>query len=54
MFKLIEKMLESHKKLSAPRIPCDKTKIQRQINQLTYDLYGLTKEEIKIIEESRT
>ena len=58
MVKLVERMLDLHKKLSAAKIPTDKTRIQRQINttdkqidNLVYELYGLTEEEIKIIEE---
>jgi len=59
MVKLVERMLDLHKKLSAAKVPAEKTRIQRQINttdnkidKLTYELYGLTEEEIKIIEES--
>jgi site-specific DNA-methyltransferase (adenine-specific) len=44
---------------AAAKIPDEKTKIQRfiaatnsQIDKLVYSLYGLTPEEIKIIEES--
>jgi hypothetical protein len=57
MVKLVERMLDLHKKLSAARIPDEKTKIQRlisttdnQIDKLVYSLYGLTDEEIKIVE----
>ena len=56
---LVEQMLELHKKLAAAKIPDEKTKIQRQIaatdnqiDQFVYKLYGLTEEEIKIVEES--
>jgi len=58
MVKLVERMLDLHKKLSAAKIPSDKTRIQRriattdkQIDKLTYELYNLTAEEIKIVEE---
>jgi len=58
--KLVERMLDLHKKLSAAKIPDEKTKIQRQINStdkqidiLVYSLYGLTEEEIKIVESQR-
>jgi len=41
------------------KLPAEKTRIQRQItttdnqiDKLTYDLYGLTQQEIKIIEEA--
>ncbi len=59
MVKLVEQMLTLHKQLSAAKTDHDKTIIQRQItttdhqiNQLVYELYGLTEEEIKIIEET--
>ena len=59
MISLVDKMLDLNKKLSAAKIPDDKTKIQRQIDatdkkidKLVYELYGLTEEEIKIVEES--
>jgi len=54
-----ERMLELHKKLAAAKTAHDKTVLQReiettdrQIDQLVYELYGLTKEEIKIVEEA--
>ena len=57
MVKLVERMLGLHKRLSAAKIPDEKTQIQRQIDvtdkqidKLVYDLYGLTEEEIKIVE----
>jgi hypothetical protein len=60
MTKLVERMLDLHKKLSAAKIPDEKTRIQRelditdkQIDNLVYDLYGLTEEEIKIVEENK-
>jgi len=55
--KLVERMLDLHKQLAAAKIPDEKTRIQReidiadkQIDKLVYDLYGLTEEEIKIVE----
>lgn len=52
-------MLDLHKKLATAKIPTDKTRIQRQIattdkqiDNLVYELYNLTTEEIKIVEES--
>jgi len=58
MVKLVERMLDLHKQLAAAKIPDEKTKIQRQIDitdkqidKLVYDLYGLTEEEIRIVEE---
>ena len=59
MVKLVERMLDLHKKLATAKIPDDKTRIQRQIattdnqiDNLVYELYGLTEEEIKIVESS--
>jgi len=58
---LVQSMLRLHKKLAAAKIPDEKTRIQReitatdnQIDQLVYNLYNLTDEEIKIIEQSIT
>jgi hypothetical protein len=46
-----------HRQLAAVRTPDEKIRIQRQIdatdqqiNSVVYELYGLTKEEIKIVE----
>jgi len=57
MVKLVERMLDLHKWLAAAKVPAEKTRIQRQIDttdkqidNLVYDLYGLTEEEIKIVE----
>jgi hypothetical protein len=57
--KLVDRMLDLHKKPSASKVPDEKTKLQRQISttdkqidRLVYELYNLTDEEIKIIEES--
>jgi hypothetical protein len=57
MVSLVERMLDLHKRLAAAKAPDDKTKLQRQIDatdreidQLVYDLYGLTEEEIQIVE----
>jgi len=59
MVKLVERMLDLHKKLAAAKVPAEKTRIQRQINttdnqidKLVYQLYNLTPEEIAIIEQS--
>ena len=59
MVKLVDRMLDLHKKLTAAKVPDDKTKIQRQItatdnqiDHLVYQLYNLTPEEIKIVEGS--
>jgi hypothetical protein len=59
MVALVEHMLELHRKLAAASIPADKTLLQRQIeatdrqiDALVYELYGLTEEEIRIVEEA--
>jgi type I restriction-modification system DNA methylase subunit len=59
MVKLVEQMLELHKQLAAARTPQEKTALERQINatdtqidRFVYDLYGLTEEEIKIVESN--
>ena len=55
---LVEQMLLLHKQLAMAKMSYEKTAIQRQIDaidqqidRLVYDLYGLTEEEIKIVEE---
>ena len=57
MVALVEHMLALHKKLAAATIPADKQLYQRQIeatdrqiDALVYELYGLTEEEIGVIE----
>ena len=57
---LVEQMLSLHKKLNEAKTGHEKTALQRQIDatdrqidQLVYELYGLTEEEIRIVEESR-
>ena len=57
MVKLVESMLDLHKKLAAAKVPAEKTRIQRQIkttdnqiDKLVYNLYDLSEEEIAIIE----
>ena len=59
MINLVEQMLTLHKKLAQAKVPQTNTVLQRQIettdrqiDQLVYELYGLTDEEIKIVEES--
>lgn len=58
MVEFVESMLKLHKDLQAAKTGHDKKFIQRQIDatdkqidQLVYELYGLTEEEIKIVEE---
>jgi len=58
MVELVEQMLTLHKQLAAAKTPDDKTRLQRQIDatdhqidQLVYELYGLTDNEIRIVEK---
>ncbi len=55
MVSLVERMLELHKR--SPRTPGEKESLAREIEStdrmidgLVYELYGLTKDEIKIVE----
>jgi len=57
MVKLVERMLDLHKRLAKAKVPAEKTRFQRQItttdkqiDKLVYELYNLTDEEIAIIE----
>jgi hypothetical protein len=57
MVSLVEAMLDLHKKLAAAKTPQEKTVLERQIaatdaeiDRLVYELYGLTEDEIKIVE----
>jgi hypothetical protein len=57
MIELVEAMLNLHQKLPAARTAHDRTVLERQIaatdqeiDRLVYELYGLTDEEIKIVE----
>lgn len=57
MVSLVEQMLSLNKQLPAAKTDHEKTALQRQIDatdeqidQLVYELYGLTEEEIKIVE----
>ena len=52
-------MVRLHQRLAAAKTPTDKTAIQRQIDatdrridQLVYELYDLTDDEIRIVEEA--
>ena len=56
---LVETTLDLHKRLNVAALPQEKTHIQRQItaadrqiDQLIYELYDLTPEEIQIVEEA--
>ena len=57
MVELVQRMLSLHEKLQAARISQEKTFFQHQINatdhqidRLVYELYGLSEDEIEIIE----
>jgi hypothetical protein len=57
MVALVEEMLELHKRLAAAKSDADKQRLQRaiaatdrKIDTLVYELYGLTEEEIRIVE----
>ena len=57
MVALVENMLSLHKRLSAAGLPQEKEMLQRQIDTtdrqidaLVYELYGLTEDEIKIVQ----
>lgn len=59
MVGLVEQMLSLHKQLAAAKTPDEKTRIQRQIeaidhqiDNLVYELYGLTDKEVQIVEEA--
>jgi hypothetical protein len=57
---LVGRMLELHEKLAEAKIERERTVIghqvsatDRQIDNLVYELYGLTDEEVKIVEEAK-
>jgi len=57
MVTLVEAMLGLHRQLAAARTPQEQTALERQIaasdaqiDRLVYDLYGLTADEIKLVE----
>jgi hypothetical protein len=57
MVTLVEQMLALHRQLAAARTPQEQAALERQIaatdtqiDRLVYDLYGLTEDEIKIVE----
>ncbi len=59
MVALVERMLALHEKLAAAKIGQEKAIMQRQIeatdrqiDQLVYELYGLTEEEIAVVEKA--
>ena len=59
MVALAERMLDLHERVHCATIPADKKLYQRrieaadkEIDAMVYDLYGLTEEEIAIVEEA--
>jgi hypothetical protein len=59
MVSLVDRMLSLHKQIHEARTPHEQTGLQRQIeatdgqiDALVYELYGLTEEEIKIVESA--
>ena len=57
MVSLVEQMLALHRQLASTRTPHEQTALERQIaatdtqiDRLVYDLYGLSEEEIQIVE----
>ena len=59
MVELVQRMLDLHKRLPDAKTHHERTLLQRQIDttdkqidQLVYELYGLTEEEIRIIEDA--
>jgi len=59
MVVLVDSMLGLHRQLTAAKSEAQKAIMQRQIdatdaeiNRLVYDLYGLTAEEIALVEEA--
>ena len=57
MSSLVDQMLSLHKQLQEARTPHEQTALQRQIeatdgqiDALVYELYGLTEDEIRIVE----
>lgn len=60
MVSLVDSMLSRHKQLQGARTPHEKTGLQRQIeatdrqiDALVYELYGLTEDEIRIVEGTK-
>jgi hypothetical protein len=57
MVSLVERMLDLHKRVAAEQVPHVKTMLQRQIeatdrqiDALVYELYGLTEDEVAVVE----
>jgi len=57
MVSLVERMLSLHKSLASAHTPSEKDRLMREVEStdrmidgLVYELYGLSEEEIKIVE----
>ena len=57
---LVARMLDLHKQSAAAAVPFDRERLRRQIeaadrqiDELVYELYGLTEAEIKLVEENQ-
>ena len=57
MVSLVERMLELHKQSAVVRSPLDKERVEREIesmdkgiDKLVYELYGLSEEDVKVVE----
>ncbi|HLE19031.1 MAG TPA: hypothetical protein VI728_12195, partial [Syntrophales bacterium] len=60
MVKLVDTMLDLNKKLQKTKTPHDRELIERRIkatddriDSLVYELYGLTEEDIRVIEDAK-
>ena len=59
MVSMVERMLSLHKSLASAHTPSEKDRLMREvkstdraIDELVYELYGLTEEEIRIVEDA--
>jgi type II restriction/modification system DNA methylase subunit YeeA len=59
MVELVDEMLDLHERLAGARSDADTTRLDRaiktadrKIDALVYELYGLTEEEIRVVEGS--
>jgi hypothetical protein len=57
MVRLVDEMLDLHKRLAVAKSDADRTRLERavkttdrRIDALVYELYGLTEEEIAVVE----
>jgi hypothetical protein len=60
MVALVEQMLDLNKRLAAAKAPHEKEVLagmidatDREINRLVYELYGLTEDEVRIVEGTK-